>query len=231
MKKEEILKAESIIQGENFAIYGEHRSGKSTVASQFPNPCFLAGEPGIKYLKIPDSAKKYAYTWQDVVRFSKTIMEKKHNYKTIVFDTVDSFNNLATEYICTSENVQSLMDTDRKKGYDFVRKELWRVIHPIAMDKDLTLIMLFHLKIVELKPKNKEKYNRWTINFTDKSKELLFTYPHHIMLAYFKKKDDEEERRLRTAGSQSTECGSWNPNVESKMDIALSYEAILKSTL
>lgn len=72
-----------------FQIYGEPKVGKSTFASQFPDAMFICTEPGHKFLEIYGGDHVHE-TWDDIKETTKLLRSQKHQFKTIVVDTVDN---------------------------------------------------------------------------------------------------------------------------------------------
>ena len=57
-------------------IYGSHGIGKSTLASEFPDPIFISTEDGLDSLDITSFPKATAV--EDVVNSIKTLLKEEH---------------------------------------------------------------------------------------------------------------------------------------------------------
>ena len=68
-------------------IYGNHGIGKSTIASQFPDPVFINTEDGLDSLDVTSFPR--AAEINDVVESIKTLLKEDHAFKTLVIDSVD----------------------------------------------------------------------------------------------------------------------------------------------
>lgn len=88
-------------------IFGPPKTGKSTLASQYPEALFLMTEAGINLLSVnhwsyPDhTAEKPNYvikTWEDLLQATKEAIES--GFKTVVLDTVGNACLLCEEYVC-----------------------------------------------------------------------------------------------------------------------------------
>ena len=88
-------------------IYGPPKTGKSTLASQYPEALFLATEAGLNLLSVnhwsyaDHTAEKPNYvikTWEDLL--AATAESIISGYKTIVLDTVGNACLLCEEYVC-----------------------------------------------------------------------------------------------------------------------------------
>ena len=68
-------------------LYGASKAGKTTFCSHAPEALFLATEPGLNALEayqVPITC------WEDLTTACAEIAEGKHQFKTIIIDTVDN---------------------------------------------------------------------------------------------------------------------------------------------
>ncbi len=109
---------------ENISIllYGPPKIGKTTFASQFPNAIFIATEPGHKYVEV---SKIDADKWQTILDATEALKKQKHDFKTIVIDTVDNAFALCRKYVFEKNKITHEQDFGFGKGHDLVQTE-WR---------------------------------------------------------------------------------------------------------
>lgn len=84
-------------------IYGAPKTGKSTLASQFEKPLFLATEAGLNALETYNTEID---SWEKFLEVCAEIVEGKHGFKTIVIDTVDNLFNMCSAFICKRNKIQ-----------------------------------------------------------------------------------------------------------------------------
>jgi hypothetical protein len=105
-------------------IYGEPGVGKSTLASQFPNPIFLNLEDGIRDLdcdhtdRIESAGEFMGYV---VAELPKT------DYATIVVDTVDWLEKLLMVDVATKAGKATIEDIGFGRGYQSLER-LWKEV-------------------------------------------------------------------------------------------------------
>ena len=74
-------------------IYGEHKLGKSTFASQAPAPIFIQTEDGLD--AIDAKAFPLCKKWGDILEAVATLYQEQHEFKTLVIDSMDWAEKLA----------------------------------------------------------------------------------------------------------------------------------------
>jgi len=78
-------------------VYGPSKIGKSTWCSHAENALFLATEPGLNALEVFEAP---ITCWDDLLQACAEIAEGKHDFKTIVIDTVDNAYRMCADYVC-----------------------------------------------------------------------------------------------------------------------------------
>lgn len=82
-------------------IYGVEGIGKSTLASQFPNPIFLDVEDRTAHLDIHRLIPK---NWNQMQAALQSLYDEDHGYQTVVVDTADWAEMLAAQDVCERFN-------------------------------------------------------------------------------------------------------------------------------
>jgi hypothetical protein len=139
----------------NLLIYGHPKIGKSTFCSQMDTPLFLATEPGLQALSVYE---KTINSWSLFLEVCKYISEGKHQFKTIVIDTVDILYKLCVEYMLGKLEIQHEGDLPFGKGYALIKEEFMRVIRKLSL-LPYGLVMTSHVDLVEVKTRT-EIYNK-----------------------------------------------------------------------
>ena len=101
-------------------FYGTHGVGKSTFASQAPEPIFIQTEEGLNDLDV--SKFPLAGHFTDVIDQLTELYEKEHKFKTIVIDSVDWLERLIWECLCQEKNKENIEDFGYAKGYSYAMK-------------------------------------------------------------------------------------------------------------
>jgi len=122
-------KLESVCQ----LIYGVQKIGKSTYASEFEDPFFIATEPGLNFLKTRDI---YCRDWKHfrlIVKKMEKDFPKNFKCGTIVVDRIDTLYSHCFSYVCKKENFHHPSDPDWGRGWDALSKEWTEWISRLAL--------------------------------------------------------------------------------------------------
>lgn len=203
-------------------IYGRAKIGKSTLCSKFDKPLFLATEAGLNHL---DVYKLNITSWEIFLDACKEIAVGKHDYKSIVIDTIDNLVVYCSDYICRENGINHPSELPHGKGWHLVTSELNRVLIKLA-SLPYGLVLVSHCDIEEIETKTK-KYNRFTISIGGKNKHIFLNMCDLILFVDSAVgKDGEEVRIIRTKPSINWEAGDRTgllPEV-----LPLSYEELAK---
>jgi len=125
----EKTKPSTELTAKTILLYGPPKIGKSTIASQFPGAIFFECEPGLNELEV---FKMPTYSWDAFKEACKLLAEGKHDFKTIVVDTIDNAFRYCTDAVCSQNGVQYEGDLPHGKGWAFVKNEWHRVLTKLA---------------------------------------------------------------------------------------------------
>ena len=136
------------LRGYSVFLYGEPKSGKTTIATKFPRHMLLAFEKG--YNAIPGAMANPINSWGEFRKVLKQLKDPrvKERFETIIIDTADIAYDLCEKYICSNAKrsdggfgVDSVADIPFGKGYTMVAKEYDECLRSIVqMDYGLVLI-------------------------------------------------------------------------------------------
>lgn len=104
-------------------IYGVPGVGKSTFAASMPDPIVLDFDGGCEQLGCPRIPAPS--TWTETLELITSLVDAQE-YKTIVIDTIDPMETVATRLVCEQGKKSGLADFAWGGGYDALAQE-WRV--------------------------------------------------------------------------------------------------------
>jgi len=145
-------------------VFGQHKIGKSTFASQAKAPIFIQTEDGLD--DIQTKAFPLCKTWQDVMDCITTLYQDKHDYKTVVLDSADWAERLAHQAVCAEKSVKSIEEIGYGKGYAFAAdlfKELLDGFSALRNDKGMAIVLLCHAEIRRFDDPQSDAYDRYQI--------------------------------------------------------------------
>lgn len=115
-------------------VYGKPKIGKSTFASHFPGALFLPTEPGLNHLEVYQAPADGGgiKNWEHFIAIMTELARGKHDYKTLVIDTIDNLHKMCAEHVCRTRQVEYAGDMPHAKGWALVSNEFERVIRRVA---------------------------------------------------------------------------------------------------
>jgi hypothetical protein len=128
-------------------IYGAPKIGKSTFCAAADGALFIETEPGLELLEV---YKMPVSSWSEFLEAAREIAEGKHEFRTIVIDTIDNLFKFCREHILTKNKLQHESDMEWGKGYDLINQEFHRKLHALA-NLPYGLIMISHSVEKEVK--------------------------------------------------------------------------------
>ena len=102
-------------------LYGPEGIGKTTFGAGAPSPIFFAAEAGTAQLDVVRFPKPEG--WADVLDAVRTLTTEAHDFKTLVFDTMDAIEPLLWAYMCKRDSnpkrtLRDVEDYGFGKGYE-----------------------------------------------------------------------------------------------------------------
>ena len=136
------------LRGYSVFFYGDPKTGKTTIASHFPESLLLAFEKG--YNAIPGIMAQPINKWSEFKQTLKQLKDEKvkEKFSTIIVDTTDIAYDYCIKYICDNAKrtdggwgVDAISDIPFGKGYGLVAQEFDECLRSIVqMDYGLVLI-------------------------------------------------------------------------------------------
>ena len=129
-------------------LYGYEGCGKSTFASKLPKPIFIPTEDGIG--QIDTASFPLAKTFADVMNDIQALVEEKHDFQTLVIDSLSALERMIHADICRIGKVQSIEMAlgGYGKGYKFAAENYWepllRALDKIH-EKPMMILMTAHV--------------------------------------------------------------------------------------
>jgi hypothetical protein len=140
-------------------IYGEGKTGKTTLASKMKGALLLAFEPG--YKAIPGIRALDITSWAQVKQAQRQLKDPKVKevYKSIVIDTVDIAAALCEKYVCNQAGVTKLNEIAYGQGWTRVKQEFEDTFRSIAQE-GYALFFISHAKDKTFTAKDGSTYNQ-----------------------------------------------------------------------
>jgi hypothetical protein len=188
-------------------VYGPSKIGKSTWCSHAENALFLATEPGLNALEVFEAP---ITCWDDLLQACAEIAEGKHDFKTIVIDTVDNAYRMCADYVCKKFKIEHESDLGYGKGYALINNEFQRVLNKLAfLPYGLILISHSHERDIETRT---GKHTRIVPTLPDKARKLVTGLVDLILFCDLDMKTGDDgkpmyQRVMRTKPSPNYDAG------------------------
>jgi len=182
--------------GYTVLLYGQPKTGKTTIASKFPDALLCAFETG--YLAIPGVRAQPVNRWSEFKQILKQLdSEQGHaTFKNIIVDTVDIAYDLCEKYICSSNGVTSVGDLAYGKGYNLAKKEFDEALRKIPQ-MGYGLVMISHAQDKTFKDENGEEYNQIVPTLANQPRLVVDRMSDIILYAH---PTEDEEGNTHTIG-------------------------------
>ena len=220
------------LRGYSVFLYGAPKTGKTTIACQFPGVLLLAFEKG--YSTIGGVLAQPINSWSE---FKKLFVEfkdpaVKERYQTIVIDTADIAYSYCEKYICTRESdakhsYQNVADIPYGKGYSMAMDEFDECIRKI-LQLGYGLVIISHDQDKTMKNENGEEYNQ-IIPTLDKRARLVCERTCDI-IGYCREVEDQEgHKTVRMFMRETSRYVAGSRFKYTPDSIELSYDNLVKA--
>jgi hypothetical protein len=167
-------------------MHGLPGLGKSTFASKAPNPIFLCSEKGTSHLNV---TRLELDSFDQFMQAINELQGLKHDFKTVVIDTVDHIEPLIFKEICKEEGKESIEQIGYGKGYAYAL-EYWRKLVDgleALREKGMNIILLAHTEIkAHNDPQLSSAYDRYQVKLHSKAASLIIDRVDCVLFANYK---------------------------------------------
>lgn len=185
------IQKNTAISAPRIELYGVEGIGKSTFAAGAPKPIFICTEDGLGSLQVDHFP--LATKANDVLDAISTLATEKHDFRTVVLDSVDWLDNLIWADVEASHDAKDLA---YGKGAMIVA-DRWREVltglNHLRNTKNMCVILIAHCQIKRFDSPEVEPYDRYQPKLQERSSALIREWVDALLFANYKtiiKKDD-----------------------------------------
>lgn len=148
------------------------KTGKTTIATQFPKSILLAAEKG--YNALAGIKAQPIHKWSDFKKVLKQLSDPraKDVYESVVCDTIDLFWDMCEKFICQREGVELIGDIPYGAGYKMLRNEFNDSLRQIAM-LDYGLVMISHAVTKTVTDSSGAEYSKVMSTLPDRPRGIV----------------------------------------------------------
>lgn len=168
-------------------IYGTDKIGKTTFAAGAPSPVFIAAEDGEGLLDVPMFPKAESY--DDVEAALIALRDEKHDYQTLVVDSLDWLEPLIWDAVARESNVSHIEDLKYGKGYLKARDKWARfvgLLNNLRDERRMGVILICHSEIKRFDSPTSQPYDRYQLKLHRLASALVSEWADVIGFAHFR---------------------------------------------
>lgn len=192
-------------------IYGTEGIGKSTTGAQTPKPIFIQTEDGLDQIEC--NSFPVARSFGDVVAALSELYSEKHDYQTVVIDSLDWLERLIWDDVCREYGVKSIEKADGgyAKGYSHALTQ-WREIldglDALRNKRDMAVILLAHAKVEKFEDPESVAYDRYSPRLHKHASALITEWCDGVLFATRKFRTETEEAGFNRKRSIAVALGT-----------------------
>ena len=180
-------------------VYGLEGVGKTTWASEAPDPVFI-GEAGGS--SQHDVFRWRPATWLEILDCLDTLATEEHTFRTVVIDTLDWAELLCWEHVCREGGEPNITAFGYGKGFD-IALEQWRIlmakIERVWL-RGMGVILVGHCLIKTYKNPEGEDYDRFVLKLNDKAAGFIKGWSDTVLFAREETFAHKNEKTKRVRG-------------------------------
>ena len=157
-----------IAKAQKVVIYGPEGVGKSTFASQFPDPVFTDTEGSTNNMNVKRLDKPTSWA---MLKQEAEFIKINRPCKTWIIDTIDWAERLAIEHLCNSHNKKGIEDFGYGNGYVYLAEELGKFLNVLQeiVDAGINVVLTAHSQIKKFEmPDELGSYDRYELKLGNK---------------------------------------------------------------
>lgn len=157
-----------IEKAKKVVAYGPEGVGKSSFASQFPNPIFIDTEGSTTELNVTRLPRPSSWT----MLLQQVDWIKSKNHKTLIIDTIDWAEMLCIQHVCATHNKTGIEAFGYGQGYIYVAEEFGRFLNKLSdvIEVGINVVLTAHSHVVKFEqPDEMGAYDRYQLKLGQKT--------------------------------------------------------------
>ena len=194
-------------------LYGPGGIGKSYWAAQWNNSVILDLEDGLGGIDCASLPMRDA-EWEDILHALNMLAQEKHDYKTVVIDSLDWLERLMHHDICNQRGCVSIGDLQYGAGYVQALSYFEKLVKYMELlrEKGMNTVLICHAATKDVKDPTTQLYSKWQLALHQKAAEKMFQWSDCTLFAkqeiniLTEKKDFGGQRKRAGGGERRMYC-------------------------
>ncbi len=168
-------------------VYGPEGIGKSTFASQFPEPLFIDTEGSTTHMDVARLPKPSS--WTMLLEEVRYVINTPGLCKTLVVDTADWAEALCISEICARNHWSGIEDPGYGKGYVYLADEFGKLLNLLSelTERGIHVVITAHAMMRKFEqPDELGAYDRWELKLQKKTAPLVKEWADMVLFANYK---------------------------------------------
>lgn len=186
-------------------IYGQEGVGKTTLASQFPNPVFIDTEGGTTHIDVArtPSPKSFSMLKQIIQELTKDLQ----GFKSVMIDTIDWAENMIAADLCSRYRKSGIEDFGYGKGFTFLREDFGKFLNTLDDLRErqgVHVVLVGHAQVKKFElPEEQGAYDRWELKLTKTCAPLLKEWSDMLLFCAYKAVVEiDENKKAKARGNR-----------------------------
>lgn len=172
-------------------LHAPHGIGKSTFGTEAPNPIYIGNEENdeLDVARFPKLEN-----WEQLIKQMDSLLNEKHDYKTLVIDTADGLEQIAEHHILSSKGGEGKTMATAFGGYGKAYEKLANMflnlrdkyLIPLRDKKGMNIVILCHsTKVKHEEAMTLTSYDHYETALHKKVKHVLEDWVSAILFANY----------------------------------------------
>ncbi|MGN0902407.1 MAG: ATP-binding protein [Succinivibrio sp.] len=199
-------------------IYGPEGIGKTSLASQFPNPLLIDTEGGSSHLDV--ARIECRDSWDELLEIIKEVA-KQDVCTTLVLDTADWAEQLAINALCKKYKQSSIESFGYGKGYTYASEEISRMLLALneVIDSGKHVVITAHAKMRKQElPDESGAFDRWELKLTRQTAPIIKEWADAVFFLNYKTyvNISDDKKTAKASGGKRVMYTSHHPCWDAK---------------
>lgn len=177
-------------RGLKIVVYGPAGIGKSTFASQFPDPIFIDTEGGTVHMDVV-RVDPLPQSWAEIKEIVRqmAIPPYKDGYQTLIIDTADWAEKLCKEAICAEKQWKGMEDAGYGRSYTYLAEAFGKLLNSLEdiAKQGKNVVVTAHAMMRKFEqPDEMGSYDRWELKLEKKVAPLVKEWADLLLFANYK---------------------------------------------